>query len=361
MASTGNHKRPRVLCIEDERDFRENIVEFLSNESFDVIEAHNAQDGMKYFHDTHPDIVLCDVQMPGMSGLDMLNKLREHYPSELADTRFMFLSALGDKEHMLSGYNLGCDDYIVKPIDYDLLLAKLNRQLERNNPRSISSQHSIESIEEILAEFIQIHLQRPLHGLVGYSELLSDMPSQNLPAYLERLKNLSNDQLQLVRMLSTTMYILANRYDINYQDMKISSLLWEACVTALGYDAARQITIESEEDSVVRVDGRLYHLLLDRFIRDVCRYTQKPLAYELKKDGSAMVLSCYADSLSENKKKNWMSIEEFIDSSIGREALAFHGITVSLALAIERLLEQPIRFAAQSESAIAMQVRLPVV
>jgi DNA-binding response OmpR family regulator len=71
-----------------------------------------------------PDLIVSDISMPGMNGYVLLKTLRQKHP-EFAETPFIFLSALADRDHLIDGLELGADNYLTKPIDYDLLIARV--------------------------------------------------------------------------------------------------------------------------------------------------------------------------------------------------------------------------------------------
>ena len=126
-----------ILCIEDEALLREDIVEELEDDGYDVLQAADGHDGLEMILKHEPDLVVCDITMPHMNGHDLVKTLREKHP-QCADTPFIFLSALADRNDILEGMNLGADDYLTKPIDFDLLLGKIKtslRQVERMQAR----------------------------------------------------------------------------------------------------------------------------------------------------------------------------------------------------------------------------------
>lgn len=122
----------RILCIEDEADIREDITEELRDSGFETVEAANGREGLEVLQRDQPDLVLCDISMPVMDGYQLLTELREHHP-DLAEVPFLFLSALSDREHVISGKSLGADDYLTKPIDFDVLLATVKARLQQIN------------------------------------------------------------------------------------------------------------------------------------------------------------------------------------------------------------------------------------
>lgn len=122
-----------ILVIDDEALLREDIVEELEDEGYHVVQAGDGHDGLKQILQHHPDLVVCDITMPRKNGYELLKEVRgEHGIS--AEMPFIFLSALADKEHVVAGLKLGADNYLTKPVDFDVLRVKVKaclRQVER--------------------------------------------------------------------------------------------------------------------------------------------------------------------------------------------------------------------------------------
>jgi DNA-binding response OmpR family regulator len=120
----------RILCVEDDRDTASLICEELIDRGFEVQTAYNGREGLAAILREPPDLVLSDVSMPGMSGFDLLEKVTSMEP-RFANMPFVFLTALGNREDEIRGWQLGADDYLTKPIDYDVLAAVLTARLTR--------------------------------------------------------------------------------------------------------------------------------------------------------------------------------------------------------------------------------------
>ncbi|MEH6633408.1 MAG: response regulator [Halopseudomonas aestusnigri] len=127
-----------ILCVEDEDALREDIVEELTDEGYQVLSARNGAEGLKIISENSTvDLVLSDITMPIMDGFEFLKQVREH-EGNFADIPFVFLSALTDSKQIVEGKVLGADDYVVKPVDFDLLFATISarvRQVERMKQR----------------------------------------------------------------------------------------------------------------------------------------------------------------------------------------------------------------------------------
>jgi DNA-binding response OmpR family regulator len=122
-------ERPsKILCIEDDRETAALIAEELIDRGYAVTVAHDGREGLAAILKTMPDLVLCDISMPVMSGFELLERLIALAP-RFSKMPFVFLTALTDRDDELKGRQLGADDYVTKPIDFEMLVAIINSRL----------------------------------------------------------------------------------------------------------------------------------------------------------------------------------------------------------------------------------------
>jgi DNA-binding NarL/FixJ family response regulator len=119
-----------ILCIEDDRETATLIGEELVDRGFGVDVAYDGREGLEAILRDPPNLVLCDVSLPYMSGFDVLERVTQVAP-RFGYMPFVFLTALTDRESELRGRQLGADDYVAKPIDFDVLVAIINARLAR--------------------------------------------------------------------------------------------------------------------------------------------------------------------------------------------------------------------------------------
>ena len=119
-----------ILCVEDEPDLLRDIVEELREAGYEAIGASNGQQALKQLRDHKVQLVLCDISMPGVDGFEVMKRGRELGLVQ-ADTPFVFLSAANNPRDIAMGKRLGADDYLVKPVDYDVLLATIDARLRQ--------------------------------------------------------------------------------------------------------------------------------------------------------------------------------------------------------------------------------------
>ena len=197
----------KILCIEDETPIRADIVEELKDEGFDTVEAFDGEDGLRAIVEEAPDLVLCDITMPGMSGLDVLRTLRRDYP-DCAEMPFIFLTALADRESIIDGKTLGCDDYLTKPVDFGILMATVRARLDQVARMADREQTKLRRLNAEVAQATRtIHALEhsdPLTGLANRDRFLTALeqavttadahhpPPAVLVLRLDSLKELTN-------------------------------------------------------------------------------------------------------------------------------------------------------------------------
>jgi len=120
--------RKKILCIEDDRETAALIAEELVERGFEISIAHDGRGGLAAILKNMPDLVLSDISMPVMSGFELLERLTALEP-RFAKMPFIFLTALTDRDNELKGRHLGADDYVTKPIDFEVLTTIINARL----------------------------------------------------------------------------------------------------------------------------------------------------------------------------------------------------------------------------------------
>ncbi len=122
---------PLILCAEDEPQLLRDICDELHAAGYRVAQA---PDGAALLHQLTrctPDLVLCDIMMPGLDGFDVLARMRRDHP-HLAHVPLVFLSALSMTDAIIRGKRAGADDYLTKPINFDLLLSTIEARLRQS-------------------------------------------------------------------------------------------------------------------------------------------------------------------------------------------------------------------------------------
>jgi CheY-like chemotaxis protein len=120
-----------ILIIEDEAPIRDNLRQLLQLEGYAVLEAADGVSGIEVAFTSRPDLILCDILMPGVDGYGVLAELRG--TPDFAAIPFVFLTASASLEDRSQALRRGADDYLIKPVKIADLLTAIKRQLEKMN------------------------------------------------------------------------------------------------------------------------------------------------------------------------------------------------------------------------------------
>jgi two-component system, NtrC family, response regulator AtoC len=107
----------RILVVDDEPDSVELLQEFLTGKGYDVVTASNGEEALRKVKEERPHLILLDVRMPGMNGLDVLRKVRE-FDQEVG---VIMVTAVNEEDTGRDALKLGAFDYIVKPLNFEYL------------------------------------------------------------------------------------------------------------------------------------------------------------------------------------------------------------------------------------------------
>ncbi|HOW25070.1 MAG TPA: response regulator transcription factor [Bacteroidales bacterium] len=127
----------KILIVDDEEDILDFVGYNLRREGYQVITATNGLDAIDLATRHHPELIILDIMMPGMDGIETCERLRQN--DDLRDTLITYFTARNEDYSQIAGYEAGADDYITKPIKPRLLVNKVAALLRRLEPQNTPS------------------------------------------------------------------------------------------------------------------------------------------------------------------------------------------------------------------------------
>ncbi len=134
--------KQKILIVDDEPDILELIEYNLKKEGYQVYLAGNGQEGITIAKKVHPDLIILDIMMPKMDGIEACRLMRGI--PEFKNTFMVFLTARSEEYSEIAGFNVGADDYIAKPIKPRALVSRINAILRRNSSTDEVSDNKVE-------------------------------------------------------------------------------------------------------------------------------------------------------------------------------------------------------------------------
>ena len=162
----------KILLVDDEEDILEFLSYNLKKEGFRIDTANNGISALKKLEKSKPDLIILDVMMPEMDGIEVCEKIREQ--ENFDDVLILFLTARSEEYSELAGFSAGADDYITKPIKPKLLVSRVNAILKRkrkkknDGPIKIGNIHINKSNHKLLYSGKEIYLARKEFNLLYY-------------------------------------------------------------------------------------------------------------------------------------------------------------------------------------------------
>lgn len=144
-----------ILIADDEPEIRTLLRLYLENENYQIIEAENGKQALELLKKEHVDLCLLDIMMPEMDGYEAYKKIRE-----IKDIPALMLSAKGEEYDKLQGFELGIDDYVVKPFSIRELVARIGVILQRNqkNKKKTETEGTYQEVEKYEFEGLSVNV-----------------------------------------------------------------------------------------------------------------------------------------------------------------------------------------------------------
>ena len=292
----------RILVIEDADPLRNDIVEMLTFEGFDVDSAENGIMGLERAREFRPDLIICDIMMPELDGYGVLNELRKD--TEMVTTPFIFLTAKTDRTDVRQGMGLGADDYLTKPFVAAELLESIEARLEKRKTFNDMANERVKSLSANIITALPHELRTPLNTIIGFSDMLiteSHRISKDQIADWGRHINLAGQRLyRLVE--NYLMYVRTEIIAQNEEELAAlkSRRLHHPSTTVQVRALIRAQTVNREEDLVahlvdevpVRISDQDLGKIVEEVVDNALKFSQPgtPVIVETQVAGDRFVV-----------------------------------------------------------------------
>lgn len=208
MKATTASSEATILVVEDNIDLNAAICEILESYSFQALSAKDGFEALTNLKERRPDLILCDIMMPGMDGYTLLKQTRTD--TALRTVPFIFLTARTSIADQRLAKEIGIEDYLTKPVDSGDLITAINNALRRSQMMQDEMQQQINALRDRIVGILQHEFRTPLTFVLGYAEYLLDVTKGEFN--IDELKSSANailDGGRRLQQLIETFLLLA--------------------------------------------------------------------------------------------------------------------------------------------------------
>ncbi|MGE5480471.1 MAG: response regulator [Chloroflexota bacterium] len=283
----------KILVIDDAEFILESTSTLLKFEGYDVFTAGDGIEGVNAALTENPDLILCDISMPGLDGYGVLDKLRS--TPETSTTPFIFLTAFTEKSNMRVGMEKGADDFLVKPYTREELMAAIDAQWKKHSIFERQIQEKVEEVGRNVTYALPHEFRTVLNQVVGSAKYLSGNSEEATPDEIrelagdiitssQRLLRITENYLIFAR-LETFAASAAKRAQLrNYRTDEPAAMLVDiAALVSEKYDRYDDIDIEgSVEDLSIEISTESFHKVVDELFDNAFKFSDKGTPVKIK-------------------------------------------------------------------------------
>lgn len=293
----------KILVIEDAHSLRRDIIEMLGFEGYEAHGAENGLVGVDVARELNPDLIICDIMMPGLDGFGVLETLRMEAGTSMIP--FIFLTARTDRVDIRQGMELGADDYLTKPFTAAELLNTVHTRLEKRAQLDEVINKRMGALRGNIILALPHELRTPLSVILGFSDLImSDALTMDPNRVIEMTRHINTAGMRLYRLIEN--FLTYAHTEIILTDpeqqkmMQAGRMVYpRSAVENYGMMKARQL--EREGDIVFDVEdvpavGILEDSLkkiVEELVDNACKFSSRgqPITVRARVDSDNYVLS----------------------------------------------------------------------
>jgi signal transduction histidine kinase len=349
----------KILVIDDEDGFCQVINRSLAKEGFEVVVASDGKTGVSLAAETLPDLIVCDLNMPGMDGYEVLTALR--LDPKLADIPLIFLTGEDHPSQVRHGMNLGADDYLIKTVGLADLLGAIRVRLRRRQAQRQRQEKQMERAMQLFGGIVH-DLRDPLFVVLGYTNLLrggtgpAPGGGENSRQILDRMQQAV---LRMQGIISETLFLARSRmqrlpFDPGPLDLR------EFCEQAVAdHEENPRVRFECATGRFpVAADALRLRQALDNLLSNALKYSDGPVMVSLSADAQSYLIEVKDQGIGIPATEQAGIFEPFFRAS-NTGARPGHGLGLSI---VKSCIEQhggTVRFSSEAGKGTTFFLELP--
>jgi len=280
--------RARLLVVDDTPAHLGILTRALEESGFGVRTAASGEEALAAASEARPDLVLLDVDMPGLDGYETCRRLKQQ--PQFASTPVIFLSGLSDVADKMAGFAAGGVDYLTKPFHIDEVRARVATHIELERLRQAAEQHSaeldsslaklreLERFRHDLVHMVAHDMRSPLMTVSGYLELLDldrDKLAEDHREFVAQALDGAHTLVRLIDAMLDTDRLETGKLPLELADRDLRAIL-DLAIAALGPASARRLAIEVATPGrvVMHADGEILRRVIANLVANALRNSE---------------------------------------------------------------------------------------
>jgi len=267
---------PSILVVDDTVENLRLVAGMLANRGFDVRPVTSGAEALQAIAHDPPELVLLDVSMPGMSGLEVCAALKQH--SEWRDIPVIFLTALAEVADKVNGFEAGGADYITKPFQLEEVVARVSHQLalreaQRQLIKSFERLQALETLRDDLVHMIVHDMRSPLTALIMSLEYAKTQLKDQLHETLDDAVGSARGIAAMCNALLDVSRLEEGRMPLDKAACDLCEVAAQARTAMASIDARRVIQLVAPQPVIASCDAQLVRRVLENLIGNGIKHT----------------------------------------------------------------------------------------
>jgi signal transduction histidine kinase len=362
----------RILVIDDEEGMRELVGIALRERGFEVFEASSGVEGLKIATRELPDLILCDVRMEGVTGYEVLADLRKHPTT--ATMPFILMTGNDDPGGigMRQGMELGADDYLRKPFDFESLYATVDARLKKAAMIRSESERRLAALRDNISLMLPHELRTPLNGILAYGDILKAEAESLQPADITEMGQIISESGYRLERLIENFLIFTQTELIGSDPERMAALRGDPCehpATLVEEHARKQaeafgrpedLDLELQEIAVP-MSREYLAKVVDELVQNALKFSQRdtPVSVSLAAfDGQAQfAVSDMGQGMSAEEITQIGAFMQFGRKNLEQQGL---GLGLTIARRLAALYGGEVQVQSEAGEGTRVVVKLPV-
>ena len=275
----------KIIIIDDNEELRNVTKYVLEMEGYEVLTASNGEEGVKMVKKHKPDLILCDLLMPGIDGFEVKRQLSMDVSTMIIP--FIFLSAVSEQQIIRKGMSFGADDYLVKPVVLDELLSTISTRLEKSIQFRQYFKDKTEGLKNSIVGLLSHELLTPLTSILGFSAILKEEDSlsrfeiKKVASAIEesgnQLYQLVNKNIKYAKNLVESDKAKTNPNLVNSAEVIINS----AVLIARKYRRNNDLVLQLN-DCAVSIESYDFEFIISEIVDNAFKFSKENTQVQIK-------------------------------------------------------------------------------